>query len=81
MLLVAAFWHLDTFTGDIVKDYTLDNFRTLWEGDVYHAITQRTVVIAALVTVTDALLAFPIAFYMAKVAAAARARACCSSQC
>ena len=28
----------------------------------------RTVAIAALVTITDALLAFPIAFYMAKVA-------------
>ena len=32
------------------------------------AITQRTVLIAAAVTVTDAVLAFPIAFYMAKVA-------------
>jgi putative spermidine/putrescine transport system permease protein len=68
VLLIAAFWHLDTFTGDIVKDYSFDNFRTLWDGDVYRAITQRTVVIAALVTVADALLAFPIAFYMAKVA-------------
>jgi len=68
VLLVAAFWHLDTFTADIVKDYSLQNFRTLWDSDVYRAITQRTVVIAALVTVADALLAFPIAFYMAKVA-------------
>ena len=35
---------------------------------VYRDIVGRTVLVAALVTLTDALLAFPIAFYMAKVA-------------
>jgi len=68
VLFIAAFWRLDTFTAEIVHDYGFQNFRTLWESDVYRAITQRTVGIAAAVTVTDALLAFPIAFYMAKVA-------------
>src|SRR3712207_7282721 len=38
------------------------NFQTLWEGDVYRTIVLRTVGIAAAVTVTDAILAFPIAF-------------------
>jgi putative spermidine/putrescine transport system permease protein len=68
VLFVAAFWHLDSFTSAIVKDYSLDNFETLVTGDVYRQIALRTVGIAAAVTVTDALLAFPIAFYMAKVA-------------
>jgi putative spermidine/putrescine transport system permease protein len=68
VLFVAAFWHLDTFSGQVVQGFSLDNFRTLIEGDVYHSIVLRTVLIAAAVTVTDALLAFPIAFYMAKVA-------------
>ena len=68
MLFVAAFWQLDTFTAEIVKDYGFQNFQTLWESDVYRDITVRTVGIAAAVTVTDAILAFPIAFYMAKVA-------------
>ncbi len=68
VLFVAAFWHLDSFTSVIVKDYSLQNFETLVQGDVYRQIAQRTVGIAAAVTVTDALLAFPIAFYMAKVA-------------
>ncbi len=68
VLFVAAFWHLDTFSGEVVQGFSLDNFRTLIEGDVYHSIVLRTVLIAAAVTVTDALLAFPIAFYMAKVA-------------
>jgi putative spermidine/putrescine transport system permease protein len=67
-LFVAAFWRLDPFTAEVVHDYGFQNFRTLWESDVYRAITLRTVGIAAAVTVTDALIAFPIAFYMAKVA-------------
>ena len=65
---MAAFWRLDPFTAEVVHDYGFQNFRQLWESDVYRAITQRTVLIAAAVTVTDAVLAFPIAFYMAKVA-------------
>ena len=41
---------------------------------MYRTIAWRTVRVAALVTITDAVLAFPIAFYMAKVASR-RARA------
>ena len=68
VLFVAAFWELDPFTAEIEKTYSFGNFETLWENDVYRKIAWRTVLIAALVTITDALLAFPIAFYMAKVA-------------
>jgi putative spermidine/putrescine transport system permease protein len=68
VLFAAALWRLDTFTGEIVQDPGFQNFQTLYEGDVYRTIVQRTVTIAALVTLTDILLAFPIAFYMAKVA-------------
>ena len=68
VLFLAAFWQLDTFSGQVVHEYGLQNFRTLVENDVYRTIVFRTVGIAAAVTVTDALLAFPIAFYMAKVA-------------
>ncbi|HWI74918.1 MAG TPA: hypothetical protein VNT55_23350, partial [Baekduia sp.] len=68
VLFVAAFWSLDEFSGQIVHSYSLANFQTLWEGHVYREIVLRTVGIAAAVTVTDVLLAFPIAFYMAKVA-------------
>jgi putative spermidine/putrescine transport system permease protein len=68
VLFVSAFWQLDDFSGEIVKEPTFDNFRLLWENDVYRTIAFRTIGIAALVTVTDAILAFPIAFFMAKVA-------------
>jgi putative spermidine/putrescine transport system permease protein len=68
VLFLSAFWQLDDFSGQIVKQPTFDNFRLLWENDVYRTIALRTIGIAALVTVTDAILAFPIAFFMAKIA-------------
>ena len=68
VLLVASFWQTDPFTSEVVHTFTLDNFRTLWERDVYRNVAWRTVRMAAMVTVADAVLAFPIAYYMARVA-------------
>ena len=68
VLLVAAFWSVDPLSGEVVRGFGLENFETLLDEPVYRTIVWRTVLIAALVTVTDAVLAFPIAFYMAKVA-------------
>jgi putative spermidine/putrescine transport system permease protein len=68
VLFVAAFWRLDPFTADVVKDYGFQNFETLARSPTYRTIALRTIGIAAAVTVTCAALAFPIAFYMAKVA-------------
>jgi putative spermidine/putrescine transport system permease protein len=67
-LLITSLWTQDDFTGEIQRQWTLDNFRDLFTIDVYRTITVRTLEVAALVTVVDALLAFPIALYMAKVA-------------
>ena len=68
VLLVSAFWSTDSFTGAIVRRPTADNFATLLRGEVYRAITLRTVGLAATVTVVDVMLGFPVAFFMAKVA-------------
>jgi putative spermidine/putrescine transport system permease protein len=68
VLLIAAFWSVDALSGELTRSFSFDNYRTLVEDSVYRTVAQRTVLIAALVTLTDALLAFPIAFYMAKVA-------------
>ncbi len=70
VLFVASLWRLDPFTGKVVHEYGLQNFRTLLDEPVYRTITIRTIGIAAAVTVADALIALPIAFYMAKVASA-----------
>ncbi len=68
VLLIAAFWSLGELSGAVEQTYSLHNFQTLVEEPVYRTITLRTVGIAAAVTVTDALLALPLAFFMAKVA-------------
>ncbi|MCS0500222.1 ABC transporter permease [Protaetiibacter mangrovi] len=68
LLLVTAFWTVDSFTGEIRIDWTLDNIVTVLTGALYQTVTLRTVGVAAAVTVIDVLLALPIAFFMAKVA-------------
>jgi putative spermidine/putrescine transport system permease protein len=68
VLLVAAFWTVNPLSGEVVRGFSLENFELLYNEPVYRSIIGRTVLIAALVTITDAVLAFPIAFYMAKVA-------------
>jgi putative spermidine/putrescine transport system permease protein len=67
-LFVSAFWTVDSFTGLTVHTWTLDNFRELWNGSEYHTVALRTISIAAAVTVTDALIAFPFAYFMARMA-------------
>jgi putative spermidine/putrescine transport system permease protein len=68
VLLLSAFWDTDPFTAEVVREFTLDNFRDLFERDVYRDVSGRTIQMAVLVTVADAVLAFPIAYYMARVA-------------
>jgi putative spermidine/putrescine transport system permease protein len=67
-LLITSLWTQNDFTGTIERAWTTENFKTLLTVDVYRTITLRTIGIAALVTVIDAVLAFPIALYMAKIA-------------
>ena len=38
VLFIAAFWHLDTFSGKIVHSYGTGNFETLWNDPVYRKI-------------------------------------------
>jgi putative spermidine/putrescine transport system permease protein len=67
-MLIAAFWTTNAFTGAVVHQTTIDNFRQLVEQHVYRSIALRSLGVAATVTVVDALIALPVAFFMAKVA-------------
>lgn len=67
-LLISAFWTVDSFSGEIEQSWSLENFQTLIEEATYRAIAGRTVFIAAAVTVTDILVAFPFAYYMGRMA-------------
>ena len=69
ILLLNAFWEKDSFTGQVIPfSWSLDAFRELASEEVYRTIAIRTIGMAALVTITDIVLAFPIAYYMARIA-------------
>jgi len=67
-LFVSAFWSVDPFTSEVVHKFTLSNFSLIIHDPTYRRIAFRTVGIAAAVTVTCAVLAFPYAFFMVRVA-------------
>ena len=68
VLFLNAFWSRDPFTSLVVRDFTLDNFVELLTTPVYRVVTLRTVTMALLVTLTCIVFAYPIAYYMARVA-------------
>ena len=68
VLLITAFWQINPFTTNIEQTFSLDNFSTILSSPAYRGIIGRTVGMAAAVTVTDAVVAFPFAYYMARIA-------------
>jgi len=68
LLFISALWRVDPLTGNLVHSWTLDNFKTLVTVPAYRTIALRTIGIAAAVTVTDAILAVPFAFFAARIA-------------
>jgi putative spermidine/putrescine transport system permease protein len=73
-LFISSFWTVNSFTTDIEHIWNLGNFRTLIDSSAYRTIALRTIGIAAAVTLADAVLAFPFAYFMARVASS-RSRA------
>ncbi|HLA45779.1 MAG TPA: ABC transporter permease [Aggregatilineales bacterium] len=66
-LVIQSFYSLDRFTGLIVKEFTLETYKEL--GTTANLeIFGRTIAMAALVTVTCAIIAFPLAYYMGRFA-------------
>jgi putative spermidine/putrescine transport system permease protein len=68
ILFVSAFWRVDSFTGNLVHVWNVENFKTIFQDPTYRTIALRTIGIAAAVTVTDALLALPFAYFAARLA-------------
>jgi putative spermidine/putrescine transport system permease protein len=70
LLITMLYRQVSDPTGLLTKlDTTLhlDNLRRVWDTDVYRKTAWRTVQSAAIVTIVDALIALPMAFFMAKV--------------
>ena len=67
-LFISSLWSVNPFTTEIEHIWNVGNFRTLWDSSAYRTIALRTIGIAAAVTLADAVLAFPFAYFMARVA-------------
>jgi putative spermidine/putrescine transport system permease protein len=68
LLFISALWSVEPFTGKLVHQWTLQNFETLVKVPAYRTIALRTIGIAAAVTLTDAILAVPFAFFAVRLA-------------
>jgi putative spermidine/putrescine transport system permease protein len=81
LLLANSFWRVDSLTTNVIHDWGWRNFDTVFSGNwrtaflekTYFVMTRRTLGLALAVTITDIVLAFPIAYFAARVASA-RAR-------
>jgi len=68
LLLVTAFWFVDTFTSKVIVGFTLENFVSIFTVPAYISTSIRTLLIALAVTGLSVLLAVPLGIYMAKIA-------------
>jgi putative spermidine/putrescine transport system permease protein len=68
VLLITAFWQVNPFTSNIERIWSLGNLQTIFTTSAYLSIIGKTVGMAAAVTVTDAIVAVPFAYFMARIA-------------
>lgn len=67
-LLVTSFYSINSFTGNVIHTFTIDNFKEVLSNSSYHNVILRTLGISISVTFICGFLAVPIAFYIAKIA-------------
>lgn len=65
-LLAQSFFSLDELSGQIVREVSLDTFRSLLGSASNYDVVARTLAMAAAVTVACAFIAFPVALFMAR---------------
>jgi putative spermidine/putrescine transport system permease protein len=68
VMLTTAFFSVNSLTGSVVYTWTWSNFSQIFTQSVYGSIIFRTLIMAVAVTITDAVIALPFAFFLAKVA-------------
>ena len=71
LLLITAFFKVDSFTNQIVHIFTLSNFIDVFSDSAYFKSTIRTIGVATSVTIICVLIALPMSFYMARIASKA----------
>src|SRR6266849_2361612 len=64
-LVLQSLYHLDSFSGKVVRQLTLATYVDLLTETENYRIVLRTAGMAVAVTLAAALIAFPLAYYMA----------------
>lgn len=67
-LFITSIWRIDTFTSKVLREFTLQNFIDVLTDRAYFNVTIRTLLVATSVTLISALIAIPMAFFMARIA-------------
>ena len=67
-LFITSIWKIDTFTSKIIREFTLENFIDVFTDRAYFNVTIRTLFVAICVTVICAVIAIPMAFFIARIA-------------
>jgi putative spermidine/putrescine transport system permease protein len=72
LLLMTSLWQQDVFTAEIVRKWTFSNYDKLFTGQdgLWLRVYGRTVLLATIVTLVDIALAFPLAWFMARIVSA-----------
>jgi len=71
LLLMTSLWQQDVFTAELERKWTLSNYDKLFTGQdgLWLRVYGRTVLLATIVTLIDIALAFPLAWFMARIVA------------
>ena len=69
-LFITSIWKIDSFTSKVVREFTLQNFIDVFTDKAYFNVTIRTLFVAICVTLICAVIAIPMAFFMARIARA-----------
>jgi len=67
-LFITSIWKIDTFTSKIIREFTLENFIDVFTDRAYFNVTIRTLFVAICVTIICAVIAIPMAFFIARIA-------------
>ena len=67
-LFITSIWKIDTFTSKVIREFTLQNFIDVFTDRAYFNVTVRTLLVAISVTLICAMIAIPMAFFMARIA-------------
>ncbi|MDN3711403.1 ABC transporter permease [Paracoccus cavernae] len=72
MATILAYSFLKDGYLTVIREFTLENYLSVWSDPIFHKVMARSLVVAALVTLVTVALAFPVAYFLSFVVAPER---------